>query len=49
MTFVVAVLAACSFFLSIRYQMKARISENRDAAENVPADEDNDEQILPHS
>ena len=49
MTFVVAVLAACSFFLSIRYQMKARISENRDAAENVPADKDNDEQILPHS
>ena len=27
MTFVTAALAACSFFLSIRYQMKARIVE----------------------
>jgi len=50
MTFVVSVLAACSFFLSIRYQMKARIDERNAAAKKVAADdEDNDEQILPHS
>jgi len=39
-TFVAAVLAACSFLLSIRYQMKARIAErsNLKARENDTED-----------
>jgi hypothetical protein len=50
MTFVVAVLAACSFFLSFRYQMKARVEEHIAHAKKMAADgEDNDEQTLPQS
>ena len=39
MTFVAGVFAACSFLVSIRYQMKARIDERRRQEAAVEADE----------
>ena len=50
MTFVVAALAACSFFLSIRYQIKERIDERNAAVAAAATDDDaGDERSLPNN
>lgn len=48
MTFIVAVLAACSFLLSIRYQMKARIDGRGTAEAKAPSDDEGNDRPRIH-